>query len=82
MNQGPSFLTNLGCFGSESSLLDCRPQFVTDERCSSNTRAVGVKCVGEMLPSPDRCFNLQTISFLQRNISKHKKKLWIKKVHQ
>ena len=48
-SQGPSFLTNLGCSGREDSLFDCRPQFVTDELCSSHTRDVGVKCVGEVI---------------------------------
>ena len=48
MSQGPSFLTNLGCSGREDSLLDCRPQFVTNEVCSSHTRDVGVKCEGKI----------------------------------
>ena len=64
MSQGPSFLTNLGCFGRESSLLDCRPhvQFVTDERCSSNTRNVGVKCVGTTFDKVTKSHELQNIS--------------------
>ena len=45
-SQGPSFLTNLECSGSEESLLDCPFQFVSDDGCSSNTRNVGVKCIG------------------------------------
>ena len=48
MSQGPSFLTNLDCSGKEGSLLDCRPQFVTDEQCSSHARDVGLKCVGKV----------------------------------
>ena len=48
-SEGPSFLTNLGCSGGEESLLDCPSQFVTGELCSSHTRDVGVKCVGECL---------------------------------
>ena len=46
-SRGPSFLTNLGCSGSEQTLLDCSSQYVTDDRCSSHSRDVGVKCVGE-----------------------------------
>ena len=48
-SQGLSFITNLGCRGSEESLLDCTLQFVIDDRCSSHTRDVGVKCIGMTL---------------------------------
>ena len=45
---GPIFLTNLGCGGSESFLVNCTSTFFTGSYCTHG-RDVGVKCVRKYL---------------------------------
>ena len=41
---GSIFLDNVGCDGSESSLLDCN--YVSGASCGGHTEDVGVRCQG------------------------------------
>ena len=46
---GPVFLTNLGCQGSESSLLNCSRSVFVGSYCTHG-RDVGVKCERKAIP--------------------------------
>ena len=41
----PVFLTNVGCVGSESRLLDCRASTVSARYCSTSFSDAGVRCL-------------------------------------
>ena len=63
-SQGPSFLRNVGCSGTEESLLDCTSQFVTDVTCPSHTRDVGVKCEGKMDQNDTNLYKYHSPTFI------------------